>query len=615
LRQRVLELRQRLEQGRLQTEQRRTLRLRQEKLLRALDEARQRLATSLEATFDYAGAAAQNQKAFAGYGLAVQPGRTAKLARRIRAEEPAVREALLVALDDWVFVARRALPKTSVSVLRELAEAADDDVWRKRHRAASAAGDRATLLDLSAQARKLSLPPSSLVRLALSLSAAGERDEALALLRWARGRHPTDFWTAMQLGNLLGRGQEQNPVPVDLEESIGCFRVAVALRPDASAAHYNLGNALQAKGQLDDAIEAYRTAFAIDPRDAPAHNNLGLALWAKGQRDDAIAEYRKAIAIDPSFAPAHSNLGSALQAKGQLDDAIEAHRKAIDIAPRYAKAHNNLGNALRAKGQLDDAIAEFRKAIEIDPRNALAHTNLGVALWDTGQREEAIAALRKAIKIDPRNALAYNNLGLALWDTGQREEAIAAYCKAIEIDPRNALAHTNLGNALRAKGQLDDAIEAYRKAIAIDPKEAKFHWNLGEALLRKGRFAEAKTSTQTALKLLARDDALQPIVSRQLQQCQTLLALEAKLPDVLAGKVQPADQRERLGFLEVCRLQQRHAAFATLAAAAFAADAGLADDLKAGHRYNAACAAALAGCGAGKDADKLEGKERAHLRR
>jgi serine/threonine-protein kinase len=39
------------------------------------------------------------------------------------------------------------------------------------------------------------------------------------------------------------------------------------------------------------------------------------------------------------------------------------------------------------------------------------------------------------------------------------------------------------------------------------------------------------------------------------------------------------------------------------------------DDLKASHRYNAACAAALASCGVGKDADKLDGEARARLRR
>src|SRR5262249_48397493 len=48
---------------------------------------------------------------------------------------------------------------------------------------------------------------------------------------------------------------------------------------------------------------------------------------------------------------------------------------------------------------------------------------------------------------------------------------------------------------------------------------------------------------------------------------------------------------------------------------AFAGDPTLADNPQAPHRYNAACAAALAGCGQGKDADKLNAKERARLRR
>jgi eukaryotic-like serine/threonine-protein kinase len=47
---------------------------------------------------------------------------------------------------------------------------------------------------------------------------------------------------------------------------------------------------------------------------------------------------------------------------------------------------------------------------------------------------------------------------------------------------------------------------------------------------------------------------------------------------------------------------------------AFAEKPHLADDIKAFHRYNAACAAALAGCGQGSDVDKLDAKERARLR-
>jgi hypothetical protein len=50
-------------------------------------------------------------------------------------------------------------------------------------------------------------------------------------------------------------------------------------------------------------------------------------------------------------------------------------------------------------------------------------------------------------------------------------------------------------------------------------------------------------------------------------------------------------------------------------AEAFAETPKLAEELLAEHRYNAACVAALAGCGEGRDAEKLDDRERARLRR
>src|SRR5262249_28937453 len=56
------------------------------------------------------------------------------------------------------------------------------------------------------------------------------------------------------------------------------------------------------------------------------------------------------------------------------------------------------------------------------------------------------------------------------------------------------------------------------------------------------------------------------------------------------------------------------AAMARLYAAAFASDPKLAEDLQAGRRYRAACAAAGAGCGSGADGPDLSGVERASWR-
>jgi tetratricopeptide (TPR) repeat protein len=71
---------------------------------------------------------------------------------------------------------------------------------------------------------------------------------------------------------------------------------------------------------------------------------------------------------------------------------------------------------------------------------------------------------------------------------------------------------------------------------------------------------------------------------------------------------------EAIGLAEQYQQQHLYTASARLWYAAFAADPRLAEDLEAGHRDQAARAAALAGCGQGKDARDLGDKERARWR-
>jgi hypothetical protein len=83
------------------------------------------------------------------------------------------------------------------------------------------------------------------------------------------------------------------------------------------------------------------------------------------------------------------------------------------------------------------------------------------------------------------------------------------------------------------------------------------------------------------------------------------------LPDFLDGKATPANAGERIELAELCALKRLNRAALRFYEEAFAAQPAL----LAGQRYNAACAAALAGCGRGKDTVKVDDKERARLRR
>jgi tetratricopeptide (TPR) repeat protein len=249
------------------------------------------------------------------------------------------------------------------------------------------------------------------------------------------------------------------------------------------------------------------------------------------------------------------------------------------------------------------------------PKYAPAHTNLGVALEQQGKLDDAVACFRRAIELAPKLALAHNNLGLALKQQGKLDDAVTCYRRAIQLDPGNAQTHYNLGNALKQQGKLDDAVTCYRRAIQLDPKLAQAHCNLGHALRDLGRFPEALAALKQGHELGSKSSRWRVPSAAWVRACQRLVELDPRLPGLLAGTDRPADQRERLDFARLCSLKQSFAAAARIYTEAFATQPQVAADLRAGHRYNAACSAARAGCGQGVDAAGSTAAERLAWRR
>ncbi len=100
----------------------------------------------------------------------------------------------------------------------------------------------------------------------------------------------------------------------------------------------------------------------------------------------------------------------------------------------------------------------------------------------------------------------------------------------------------------------------------------------------------------------------------QLKQCHQMQALMQRVPLVLEGK-ERATPAVLMQMAIICQqFQQRPATAVRLYQDAFKAKPELAEDAAAQHRYNAACAAALAGMGQGEDAGKLTAAEKAKLR-
>jgi serine/threonine protein kinase/tetratricopeptide (TPR) repeat protein len=389
----------------------------------------------------------------------------------------------------------------------------------------------------------------------------------------------------------------------DVSGAIEEYRKAIAFDPNFAKAHFNLGDALKDKKDLDGAIREYRLALELEPGYIAAHNNLGFVLQKKGDLDGAIREYRLALGLDPTLGPALLNLGSALQARGDVEGAIREFRRALEHHPEFVQAHNNLGSALKARGDVEGAIREYRLALDLDPKHAGTHYNLGKTLKVKGDTEGAIREYRLALELDGKLARAHYDLGNALLARGDLDGAIREYRLALDSDPEDAYAHHGLGFALHKKGDVEEAIPCYQAAIRIDPGFASAHCNLGQALRIQGRYAESLNALKTGHELGSRQANWRYQSEAWVREAERLVALDQKLTQVLKGEAQPADAAEEVALAWLCQRPPRQlpAAGVRLYAAAFADGPRLADDMKAQHRYGAASAAALAGCGRGKD--------------
>jgi tetratricopeptide (TPR) repeat protein len=570
-------------------------------LVSRLDRIRLDKAILVKGKFDLSKADREYAEAFRSAGVGQVGDDPELVAQRIRGMPVLV--PVTAALHEWSCSTQ---DNTKRTWLMEVARRADPDPWRDRLRDPDVWQRRATLEKLAMEARVSELSPALLTMLAAQLRTAG--GDPRPLLIQSQAQYPADFWLCFDLANVLHNRKQP-------DEALGYFRIALALRPDASAVLVNLGLTLEEKGCLDDATDYYEKAIAVDPNNPSPHNNLSVVLRKKGRTDEAIRHAERALALNPRNARYYNSLGTCLGDKGQSDEAVRHYEKAIALAPDYFEAHFNLGIALKTKGRLDEARSHLDQALVLNPHSAPALNELGVVFHMKGRLAEAIRHYEKALALDPNLSLAHSNLGVALKDNRQPDRAIGHLKKAVALDPKNAGFHNNLGVALQANGQLDQAICSYEKAVALDPKYARGQGSLGQALLLVGRYEEARQSLHRAVGLLPAGDPVHKACSQNLKVAEHFLALEKKLPLVLNGRAKPASARERLDLAYLSQRKQFHTAAARFSSEAFAEQPALANTLQA-HRYNAACSAALAAAGKGMDAPaEKDAEERMRLRR
>jgi tetratricopeptide (TPR) repeat protein len=375
-----------------------------------------------------------------------------------------------------------------------------------------------------------------------------------------------------------------------------------------------LSRALEVAKEVRLAEEVLDTALAARPDEVILLNALGRLLERQGPARlvEAIECYRAVRARRPLLGIA---LGKALLAAGRATKAERVFRDLVRQQPNHPEMYFFLGYAQHNQNKYAEAEASYRKAIEINPAYHIAYYNLALTLGRQRKLVQEEQAYRKAIEINPDYAAQYFGLGNVLGAQKKYGESVTAYRKALSLSPQVAEVYNNLGVVLQAQKKLAEAETAFRKAIECKADYLQSHHRLGAVMMQQARFKEAAAVFRKASDLRQISDLERSQMRGWVRHAERQVELDGRLPGILKGTNRPAHTGEQIEYAHLCLVKRLPVAAERLYREAFAADPQRGEKVPAHIRCDAACAAALAGCGEGKDADRLDDRERSRLRR
>ncbi len=424
------------------------------------------------------------QEVFSRLGVDLRTVSIQDAARILRGSP--IKPSLVPALDQWGALQNAGTLKEK---LFDLAQALDDDPWRKRLRYAALKRDPVELSRLANEMEVREPDSSTFELLARALDpgygfagwkrSAKSAETAERLWRRAQEIHPDDFWINVRLAKFLRAEQAY-------DEALQYCRIAVALRPDSGYARYELGSVLAAKGNVAGAVGELRRSLLLDP-DSPTgdvyYEALNILETHAGEvpREgiESLVETLRSIRVSGNrycFDGLVQLLAYCQVATGSAKDAIAT----LEESARQRGNPAVSGIPSRTRQSRGDQLGDYRRRLLPD---LVSYASIDAMLDDGFRKEspdEQIEQFRKLHAGRDEDAVSRLDYleGRLLERDKRLPEAISRFRQVVARDRTLPEPYLHLARCLRSSGVAHDAESTLREALNSLSTDCSALWEL-----------------------------------------------------------------------------------------------------------------------------------------
>jgi tetratricopeptide (TPR) repeat protein len=366
----------------------------------------------------------------------------------------------------------------------------------------------------------------------LSLSSAGENEEAIASLEQAIRLDANDIRPHVVLANVFDRMKKRT-------EGEAEWRKALAIDPQSAMAldslsrnlvdlknyssviallekpgldldrtpvqSLNLGIAYAGRVQLDKAVAVLREGLNNNEDSLPIANELALVLMLLGRDEEAYSIFDLALAKHPE--DQHTQilyLHTLVNSKSNR--AFAYSRKLLSLYPDQWELLYLAGALESREGEYEQARGHLEHSIFLNPNYYQSQEMLGVVMSGLGDLPAAKQHLAQAIALGDNQPEVQYQLAQTLkrlGDTADAQEKLRIYqqLKKTRSDTIQAAGKSEMGDQALAEGNPSQAASLYQEAIEITPNVAILYYKLSEAQDKTKDFAGEKTSLERTIQL------------------------------------------------------------------------------------------------------------------